>query len=337
MTIMENKESSFKVVNEKYITYSKAYAAISVILFHTWGKMSVDSYFLGKILLFFYTTHVPTFMLISGYLYSKHTVRHEVKHRLIKVSNLFLTFWVYVFVLSLFRIMIDLFSGTIIDFKAILSLTAHNMWYFPVLCISITIYEIIRKLNPKLTIWWIVTIPISILLLFIQPSIGKILIYIIIFMFGTVFRVNSKKAVINISLNVLLWWAIVFLLNKVDISSEGKNGMELCLMMILTLSGSFLIPSFIFLSITYLNKQNIILSKRISNCFSSVGDNSQMLYFLQFFIIIIVEFLRENGIVGYSVWECLLYSFLCFEFSMLVSSFVSSSKLLKRIFLKPIG
>ena len=324
---------------EKYITYSKAIAAISVVLYHTWGSMSINPEVLGKILLFFYTTHVPTFMLISGYLYSKYTVRHELKYRVYKLLNLFLSFIAYIFILSLFRIVLYSIGDSGKSLKEIFVLTAHNMWYFPVLCISIVLLEIIRKLDKGRVVVFLSAILIlsftDIILLYKLPSVGKILVYIMIFLIGTLWSIDRNKAISCISINMVMWLFFVFFFNIVDISSEGSSGLELCFMMLMTVCGASLIPAIVFLVINSSKSKEANINA-LDRVLSVICKNTQLIYFFQFFIIIIVEFLRDKEIVECSVINCLLYSLLCFSFALIMSNNVSKKSWLSRIFLSPI-
>ena len=317
---------------EKYITYSKALAAIIVIVWHAWGNLNISSTFMHRLMLLFYITHVPTFMLISGMLYTKHTVKHDYKYRIIKVANLGLCCLLYVLILTVLRTITNLVLGIRIDLQHNLMASVHNMWYFPVLCVSIIVYEIIIRINKQWMIYGLLILVVcDIILLYKNPSIGKMLVYVLIFLGGGSLEFSRRRASVFLLLNMALWAIVVFILNQVDVRSEGSSGTELLLMMIMTVCGSFIIPSVMYL---ICNQEK----KKETNAFiSGICNNTQLIYFFQFIPIVIVAAFNKAGIISYSAAICLILSFVYFVFSYLMSSFVSNNSILKRIFLKPIN
>lgn len=340
--------------NIKYITYSKAIAAILVVLYHTWGSMEIDTNVRNDCILFFFTTHVPTFMMISGYLYSNHTIKHDLTYRIRKLLNLLFCSAVYVFILVLFRVIVHSYLGIERTLLEEIDLSAHNMWYFPVLCFAIILYELSSKVPkkegiiPTRSILFLLLIIVTAFLMYKNPSIGKILAYIIIFMIGTTWTINVWKAIFNALAYVGVWTLVVIMTGIVNAQSESSIGTELLLLMVLTVLGAGLILSLVYLLLQIKDNGSIIKHKNSDDCGNDsnksgiidsilcfICQNSQMFYFAQFIVIIVIEALRAISTYGYSVLCSLLYTAMCIICALIFSVITSTSAWANRLLCKP--
>lgn len=340
--------------NIKYITYSKAIAAIFVVLYHTWGSIEIDADVRNSLILLFFTTHVPTFMMISGYLYSNYTIKHEFKYRIRKLLNLLICSTVYMCILVLFRVIVHFYLGIERTLYEEFDLSAHNMWYFPVLCLAIILYELSSKVNRKegiistRSMLFLLLIIVAAFFMYRNPSIGKILAYIIIFMIGTTWTINVWKAIFNALAYVGVWAIVVIITGKVNAQSESSIGTELLLLMVLTVLGAGLILSLVYLILQIKDNGSIIKHKNSDDCGNNsnksgiidsilcfICQNSQIFYFAQFIVIIVIEALCSIGVYGYSVLCSLLYTAMCIICALIFSVITSTSAWANRLLCKP--
>ncbi|WP_248405334.1 hypothetical protein [Butyrivibrio fibrisolvens] len=232
-------------------------------------------------------------------------------------------------------------------------LSVHNMWYFPVLSISIMLYEMLQKIPARMGgIFEFSTAMIALFLLFKNPSIGKMLVYVLIFLAGTRWTINKRKAILNIVIDALILFFVVFYGHFVGMKSEGSSGIELIIRMVITFLGAGLIPSIMYLLLVN-QSVSIQLHKRvchenekdfsnlsgniyIDKCLKYISRNSQIFYFSQFLVIAIVESLRSVGLFGFLIGHALLYTVMCFGIAFLSSLFMDKCKIANRVLINPL-
>lgn len=348
MLYIENNSNIKKNSNgrEEFITYSKAIAAVFVILSHTLAGMDINKELLDRILVFFYITHVPTFMIISGYLYSKYTINNTLKYRLLKLSNFIACFFIYVAVLTLLRSSTHYLMRTESTIYDDFILSFHNMWYFLVLSISILIYELTHYFTRIAKCAFGLLFLVSIVFcIFMIPPIGKLLVYVLIFFEGTGIVFNSRSIKFYMAIDFLLLFVFVFCGHFVRMSSEGSRGLELLTLMIITALGASLIPSVVSFILNNYNRKlarnnnftvsNSDLMKIVNKSCVYICQHSQIFYFSQFIVIAIIEILRKVERFGYSVIDALLYSMMCFGISIIISVTTDRNKLVRKVLCKP--
>ncbi len=299
-----------------YINYARGIAIILVVFGHMIEMTLINESVKFNIDFAFYLLHVPTFLLISGYLFKYTKERHDLKHIIItKTKGLLCVYILWGIVLSIFTYFVNNLS--MIDS---VKYSLNAIWYLLFLWLCI-IGIIVIELFPKKVryILWAMILLLAIIAPFYSGGIAKIIIHFLIFSlgyYGFEYIINNR-----IKYMVVIFFAVSVVLSyytgKVSMKNAESLDVYSLLLFMLKIIGSMIIPIIVYefekmKKIQWLNK---------------LGGMTLYIYVLHFFLIGLYKNIHNSSVVVYILSACIVIFI-----TYLVAVFVKKNKKLNILF-----
>lgn len=218
-----------KIIDDriKWVDYLKAFACFLVVLGHllqSLQKAGIDNYqsITSFIIWFIYLFHMPLFMCMSGFLYSKTKKEFSLKeYRKFEFRKIFNLIIPYITFYLLYVGINILFSNSVNDVKGIeeiIGIINNPMppyWFlYSLMCIFIVVPLIEKICNNNNKIVFAVFFIIKIISIFWHTNIffiDSIMVYAIYFYFGIFFKNENKKNKLIVNITLICLYVIISL------------------------------------------------------------------------------------------------------------------------------
>ncbi|WP_248405343.1 acyltransferase family protein [Butyrivibrio fibrisolvens] len=299
----------------KYADYSKALAIFFVIMGHMIEMTNVGD---GKWIIdtLCYLLHVPTFLIISGYLFSKSYMKHTLKEVIITKSiRLLFPYLIWTLLLTLYTVIINGMSlGDSFCYSS------NALWYLAFLwaCIICTSFlfklpNFISKMIMLLLSLCCVASP------FLNSTLAKFCIHYGIFLVGFIYLdriIASRNKYILIAMFISGYMCLVATgyLSMLDALGTGIKTLSI---FILKIMGACFLP----ICFSYIEE------KKELKLLTKVGASTIYIYVLHFFIIAIYKNMNNDD------WFVYIISVLVvFVFTMAIGVAFENNKYLNKLF-----
>lgn len=243
----------------------------------------------------FYLLHVPTFLLISGYLFKYTKRRHDLKHIMItKTKGLLCVYILWGLILSIFTFFINNLSMI-----ESIKYSMNAIWYLLFLWVCIIGVIIIELIPKKLryAIWTMIII-LAIVAPFYSGGIAKIIMHFLIFSLGYYcfdYIINNR---IKYAFVVLFIIAVIlsYYTGKVSMKNAESLDVYSLLLFVLKIIGAMIIPIIVY-DIEKIKKFEWL---------NKIGGVTLYIYVLHFFLIGVYKNFHNSSVIIYIINACIV-------------------------------
>ncbi len=267
----------------KFVDYSRALAISIVVIGHMIEMTNVGD-LKWKIDTLCYLLHVPTFLIISGYLFSKSSRRYEPKEIIIsKSKRLLFPYVLWTFILALYSVLLNGMS-----FEDAFRYAYNALWYFAFLWACIIGTSVLMMLHCfKLNILMVGISIGGVIGTIYNSTVAKICIHYLIFLIGFYLLEHIVAFKYKYFLIMLFVFCFLFCVSTgyLSLFDALNTGFKTFYVFMLKILGACFLP----ICFSYLEK------RKMMSTMIKLGGNTIYIYILHFFIIAIYKNINNDS------------------------------------------